>query len=165
MDDLESAVSSLPATMAEIFLALVGVVVIMLLALLPSIREPGALAAGGPLDLRGAELRIDGRKPKILIADAKGLRLAGSGERPVEIDAILDDEALSHVLEAVAADRDDLLLVIQPSGQEAAFLFDALAGKLGVRTVFQLRVDTACDYTLSPERLAACLGQGGGDTQ
>jgi hypothetical protein len=150
--------------MAEMFLALVGVVVIMLLALLPAIREPGALTAGGLLDL-GSQLRIDGQKPEILIADAKGLRFAESSERPVEIDAILDDEALSHVLKSTAATGRNLLLVIQPNGQEAAFLFGALSGRLGIPNVFQVRVDAACDYTSSRESLTACLGQGGGDRQ
>jgi hypothetical protein len=146
MDASENELSSLPATMAEIFLALVAVVIMMLLALLPAIRTPGALAPSPPFEVWNADLRIEGRSPIVAVADAQGLRLAAPDGRVVALDAILDDAPLAAGLGQAGKEGRDILLVIRPQGQEAAFLFSALAGSLDIGGVYQLRVDAGFDY-------------------
>lgn len=157
MDPSENELSSLPATMAEIFLALVAVVIMMLLALLPAIRMPGALAPSPPLEVWNADLRIHGRTATVFVAEAQGLRRGETAETVVALDAILDEEPLAAVLRQAVAEQRDILLVIRPKGQEAAFLFAALASHLGVDGMYQLRVDAGCDYLSDDDLLARCL--------
>lgn len=147
---------SLPATMADIFLALVGVVVIMLLALVPAIRTPGGLAPPPPFEVWRAGLTLDGGTPAVLLAEADGLRLIGPEERLVPLDAVLDDPDVARALEAASARGDGVLLVIRPEGQEAAFQFTALAGRLGLDGVHHLRLDHACGYVLDPALATDC---------
>jgi hypothetical protein len=154
MDGSENELSSLPATMAEIFLALVAVVIMMLLALSPAIRTPGALAPSPPFEVWNADLRIEGRIPTVLVAEAQGLRLAASAQTAVALDAILDDKALDDALRQAAKEGRDILLVIRPQGQEAAFLFSALANGLGIGGIYQLRVDADFGYLTDREMFA-----------
>lgn len=146
MDASEDELSSLPATMAEIFLALVAVVIMMLLALLPAIRTPGALAGSPPFEVWNEDLQIDGRTPTVLVAEARGLQLVAPAQSTVALDAILDDQSLADALHRAAEAGRDILLVIRPQGQEAAFLFAALASELEISGIYQLRVDAGFDY-------------------
>ena len=157
MDDLENDVSSPPATMAEVFFALIAVVIIMLLALLPAIRKPEALAAPAGAGQAGTDLRIHGSKPDEFVAEEDGLRFAK--RPPVALDRMLGDEALRAALESASKAGRDVLLVVRPRGREAAFLFDAVAHRAGVSSIYQLRVDAGCAYVADRDRLAGCRGR------
>ena len=45
---------------------------------------------------------------------------------------------------------DDILLVVAEGGQEAAFLFNSLAGMEGIGTILQLRLDPGSRYIADP---------------
>jgi len=151
----ESGVPDLPATIADVFLALVGVVVIMLLALAPLIRTPAALAGGRSIDETLAAITIDGARPLSLLADASGLGIEGQAARRVPLDRMRDDAGLAAALREAVAKGQPVLLAIAPDGQEAAFVFESLASGLGVGDYYQLRVDAACDYAIDAGR-AGC---------
>jgi hypothetical protein len=147
---------AVPLAIADIFLALVGVVIMMLLALVPALHAPGSLAAPPPLEIWRAELAVGGAQPAVLVAEEDGLRLVSQVDRLVPLDAILDDSELAAGLRAASAEPGGILLVIRSEGQEAAFLFSALAGGLGLETVHHLRLDTGCAYLLDQQLARRC---------
>jgi hypothetical protein len=150
----------LPGAMADIFLALVAVVILMLLSLLPAIRTPGGLAQRLTVAADWSNVVIEGTSPAIYIAEAAGIHIAGDDTR-VGPDDILQDRSLAEGLRAAARDRS-ILLVITPQGQESAFLIASLAGSLGIGQFYQLRVDAQCahvrDTALAPTCSAARAG-------
>lgn len=150
----------LPATVAEVFLALVGVVMLMLFALAPSVRAsaPEGPAAASSREQPRQRLLIDGQEPELLIAEAGGLRVEGAGGGLIALDRIAGDEALGARLRQATSESRPLLLVIEPDGQEAAFLFPAAASAAGVTQVRQLRVTAACPRSAdSPIPPGRCL--------
>jgi len=160
-DDAESdegGLPNLPATMADIFLALVGVVVIVLLSLAPAIRAPGALAAPPSINDTLSNVLIDGAPPLVLMAEKTGLRLREHPDRMVPLDDIRADPGLAATLRKAVADRTWVLLAIAPDGQEAAFLLEGLAGDLGLPSFYQLRLDAACGYVIDPATFACKPG-------
>ena len=144
----------LPASMADIFLALVAVVILMLLSLLPAIRAPGGLAA--PQTTAGSwdKVVIDGEKPAIYVAAGAGIERIGD-KTQTSLDDILQNQPLSSDLQT-AAQNGSILLVVQPDGQESAFLFASLMGSLGLVEFYQLRVDADCAYVRDPKLAAPC---------
>lgn len=144
----------LPASMADIFLALVAVVILMLLSLLPAIRAPGGLAA--PQAALGSwdNVAIDGEKPAIYVAASTGIERVGD-KTQTGLNDILQNQPLSSGLQT-AAQRGSILLVVQPDGQESAFLFASLMGSLGLAEFYQLRVDADCAYVRDPKLAGPC---------
>lgn len=137
--------TGVPASMADLFFALIAVVVIMLLALAPAIRSPEALAAGRQAPWR-ADLRVGGQEPLVLAAERDGLRTVGEGERLVPLDAIFADAGLKERLNDARSKRQPILLFVTPEGGETVFLLDALAASLGVTAVDQVRLDRECRF-------------------
>ncbi len=146
----------LPTSMADLFLALVAVVVIMLLSMAPAIRHPDLLKASAPAELWQMDLRIAGERPIVLAARADGLLVAGDGEMQVPLDRILDDQALAGRIGAGREAGREILLIVEPEGGEAAFLFSALAGGLGLQEFTQLRIDSGCDFALADDLRSLC---------
>lgn len=144
----------LPASMADIFLALVAVVILMLLSLLPAIQKPGGLTAPQTAEMHWKEVVIDGLKPAVYIATGADLQAVDDDTR-VGLDDVLQNQTLSNSLKAAAENRS-ILLVIEPDGQESAFLFASLMGSLGVDQFHQLRVDSACVYMRDTQRAGGC---------
>ena len=142
--DQDGGPLDLPGSMADIFLALVAVVILMLLSLLPAILKPGGLAQRQAGEPDWSNIVIDGKTPALYIAAGTDIRVV-EGEKRVGLNDILQDQGLSEGLRAVARDRS-ILLVIEPEGQESAFLFSSLAGSIGVGRFYQLRVDAQCAY-------------------
>jgi hypothetical protein len=153
MDDRNGPLD-LPASMADIFLALVAVVILMLLSLLPVIRKPGGLAAPQTVARTWDEVVIDGEKPAIYVAAGAGIEMADNKTR-IGLDDILQNQTLSHDLQTTQQGRS-ILLVIQPDGQESAFLFASLVGTLGVGEFYQLRMDPDCAYVRDTKRADLC---------
>ena len=148
MDDAGNEFTSLPGTMAEVFFALIAVVIMMLLALVPAIRNPDALAAPPVFKAAEADIRIGAEKPEKFVAGAEGLTTGRPKARTLALDRVLDDRGLEDALRAAARENRKILLVVERRGEEAAFLFDALASRAGIRSVYQLRVDAGCAYLL-----------------
>lgn len=145
---------SLPATMADIFLALVGVVIIILLSLAPAIRTPSALAAPQPVDRLLSSVTINGEAPLALLADGSGLAIEGHTGRRISLDGIRDDAELAAALQSAKAAGKPILLAIAADGQEAAFVFEGLASSLNVPDLYQLRLDGSCGYVTDRIKVA-----------
>lgn len=143
-DDL----TGLPVTMSDIFFSLVAVVIVILLSLAPLLRMPGALATQ-KANLLTSPILVDGVPPLILVAEADGLRIGQAGAL-IPLDAVLDDAGLAQLL--AAADKD-ILLIVADDGQEAAFLFNSLAGAEGTGSIRQLRLDPGCRHIADPARV------------
>lgn len=128
----------------------------MLLSLAPAIRMPGALATQ-KADVMASPILVDGQPPTIFVAEADGLRIGQQGQL-VPLDAILAD---AGVAEALRTAERDVLLIVAEGGQEAAFLFNSLAGMEGVDSILQLRLDPGCRYVADPARVG-CRPVGAG---
>lgn len=137
--------AGVPASMADLFFTLIAVVVLMLLALLPAIRTPGALAPQRESPWQ-ARLTVEGRTPLVLVARRGGLLVAGEAERSVALDRIVADPGLGDALRRAAQDGTPPLVFVTAEGGEAAFLLDALAGSLGLATLDQVRIDRDCRF-------------------
>lgn len=162
IDDIEAEdadLPELPATMADTFLALVGVVIIVLLSLAPAIQHPAALAGDPTIDEQLSAVTIDGDKPLTLLAEKAGLRISGQGGRLVPLDTVRDDVGLADMLRSAGAERQRLLLAIAPDGEETAFVFETLASALGIGSFDQLRLDQACSYVIDPAKVTCRVGQ------
>lgn len=142
--DQDGGPLDLPGSMADIFLALVAVVILILLSLLPAIQKPGGLAPQPAAEPDWGNVVIDGKAPALYVAESADIRVI-ENETRVGLNDILQDQGLSEGLRAAAQGRS-ILLVIEPEGQESAFLFSSLAGSLGVGQFYQLRVDAQCAY-------------------
>ncbi len=153
MDDRDGPLD-LPASMADIFLALVAVVILMLLSLLSAIQKPGGLTAPQAAEMHWKEVVIDGAKPAVYIASGADLQVVDDDTR-IGLDDVLQSEALSNGLREAAENRR-ILLVIEPDGQESAFLFASLMGSLGVDQFHQLRVDSGCAYMRDAKIAGGC---------
>lgn len=157
--DFADGSASLPATMADIFLALVGVVIIMLLSLIPAIRTPGGLEMLTPFEVWRSDIRFDGTRSEIVVAEEDGLRVPGDRERLVELDMILEDQDLARRLSTASEEGENILMVVLPEGQEAAFLLEALAGQLDLEALHHLRIDHACGYLRDQQLARICRGR------
>lgn len=153
----------LPASMADIFLALVAVVILMLLTLLPAIRKPGELGSPQTADLSWHRVVIDGEKPAVYVAAGAFLQV-GAGDVRVELDDILQNQALSNDLQTASQNRS-ILLVVEPDGQESAFLFASLMGSLGIGQFYQLRVEASCAHIRDSRLAGLCQHPIGGSAQ
>ncbi|MGQ3214502.1 MAG: hypothetical protein ACT6U0_16495 [Shinella sp.] len=153
----------LPASMADIFLALVAVVILMLLSLLPALQKPGGLATQRPSALSWNEIVIDGEKPAVYVAVGAGIEVADTETR-IGLDDVLQNQALLDGLRTAAQERS-ILLVVQPDGQESAFLFASLMGTLSAAEFYQLRVDSGCIYVLDPKRADLCRSSAGAEVR
>jgi hypothetical protein len=147
--------AGVPASMADLFFTLIAVVVLMLLALVPAIRTPGALNPQKEAPWR-AELEVDGRRPLVAVAERGGLRLTGEGERLVPLGTMLDDAALREALRPAVSGARPLLLLVTPEGGEAAFLFDALAARVGIAGLDQVRISRNCSFVADPSFRRFC---------
>ncbi|WP_378941123.1 hypothetical protein [Mesorhizobium sp. ANAO-SY3R2] len=154
--DHDSGPLDLPASMADIFLALVAVVILMLLSLLPAIRTPGGLASPQAAELNWSNVVIEGKTPALYVAADTNILVVENDAR-IGLDEILRNRDLSEGLRA-AAQSGNILLVIQPEGQESAFLFSSLAGSLGVDHFYQLRIDAGCTYVRDAVLARSCRG-------
>lgn len=136
----------LPASMADLFFALVAVVIFMLIALTPALRQAAPAPPLTPAEIWRSDIRLDGRRPRIVLADPAGLSVPGEPERRVALSAIPDDPGLARALTDPVARAGGILLVVDAGGEEAAFLFDALAGSLGIGRIDQVRAGAGCGF-------------------
>lgn len=151
----EDGLTALPATMSDIFFSLVAVVIVILLSLAPAIRMPGALATQ-KANLLSSPILVEDEPSLVFIAEAGGLRVQQDGERLVPLDAVLDDAALAQSLRAAGA---SVILIVEEDGQEAAFLFNSLAGAQGIASIRQLRLDPQCRHIADPVQVG-CMPSG-----
>lgn len=158
--DAQSLSGGLMVTMADIFLALVGVVVLMLLTLVPALRSDTMLAPSSPFETYQYDWLAKQAFSLLVFATDRGVSVtAGEQTRDVPLDGIFTDVPLSELIGATLdpAARTPLL-AIEPDGQEAAFLFTALAGSLGLQSLRQVRLDAGCGHVLDALLRKACLG-------
>jgi hypothetical protein len=144
IDDGDDLLGGLPASMADTFLALVGVVIIMLLSLAPALRGNPALPPEAGSEAAASE---SAGGTLAFVAEADSLRVAGKEGTATPLAAILGSAALADTLRDAAAGGRGVLLLIEPHGQEAAFLFGALAHWAGIGRIRQVRLSGPCGET------------------
>lgn len=120
---------------ADLLFTLVATVMPAVLLLLPAAQD-------APAPLPDRPIRIEGRPAALYVARADGLRLGGPEARLVPLDAIPDDLPLRARLADAAV--GPLLLLVEPEGGEAAFLFEGVLARAGVARIRQVRIAPTC---------------------
>lgn len=149
--------------LADLLFGLVAIIVPAVALMLPLIsaaagrvpaRDPQAAVA-----FVSGELKVDGAPATSILASAAGVRIRDGGDEFVELARILDDERLAGALRRLRTAGKPVLLLIEPDGQEAAFLFEAVAAAHGPDRILQVRVDPACAFVRGPDMVARCVSR------
>lgn len=146
---------------SDVLFGLVAIVIPAIAIMLPLLRA--AADAVPARDMRaavafvGSELTIEGRSADAFAAAAAGVRVRSQGDRLVPVDRILDDRGLALELGRLRQLDQPLLLLIEPEGQEAAFLLEAVAAVHGPRRIIQVRLDPACGFVRNPQLRDRCI--------
>ncbi len=144
--------------LADLLFNLVAIIVIAVIVILPTVditrkvRTPTSV-----------EFKIDGRTAKTLVATSEGIRSGAGASEFVALNHILDDEQFAMRLDRMRNRNDVLLVLIEPDGLEAAFLFESVASVHGPAQFRQVRLDFACTYARSAHGAEICPEQSGWD--
>lgn len=130
---------------ADLLFTLIAAVLPAILVLLPAMHLSGALP---PRPSRAepppAPVTVRGQSAWPIVAQRDGLRLTEASNRVVSLDAIPDDGGLRALLQRLRDAGEPLVLVIEPDGQEAAFVLEPLAAAQGPQEIQQIRADRPC---------------------
>lgn len=134
---------------ADLFFTLVAVMLPAILLLLPAARmaddAPAQRTQQMTETLARAGVNLDGVPAQLFIARADGVAFGPDGATVTALDAVQDDPALRAALSAAALRQaDPPLLLIEPGGEEAAFLFETLAAAYGPDRIAQVRLERGC---------------------
>lgn len=146
--------------LTDLFFTVAAVVLALIAVLVPSLHI--ARTVSTPPErvlerLRNAPaILVDERPAVLLIAGGTGLRLDGFD---VPLDRIPGDAALRKILAEVARSGQPLVVAITPDGQESAFLLDAVAARVGIREMSQVRVDRFCGLARGSAGAALCRAE------
>jgi hypothetical protein len=149
----EGGLAGLADPQADLFFTLVAVVLPAILLLLPAARmaqQPERQSAALADAVLTAGAKLHGADAAVFLARRDGVAFGPAGHHRVGLDAMLDDAGLKAALGSVRAAGKPLLLLIEPDGQEAAFLFDGLAAMHGPRSIAQVRLDRGCASVRGP---------------
>lgn len=132
-------------TQADLFFTLVAVMLPAILLLLPAARIADDTtvqrAQQAAEALAGAGMTLDGRTAQLFLADGAGIAYGPAASIRVPLAAIQEDPGLRRAMEAAWQDGQPLLVLIAPDGEEAAFLFDAVAARHGPARLAQIRLE------------------------
>jgi len=151
-----------PEPLSDLLFGLVALLVPVIAVLLPVMKVaadavPARDHAAASSFLRG-DLTVAGHPAAAFFAGGAGLRIRDDGDRVVAVDRMLDDQALVTRLDRAKDTQQPILLLIEPDGQEAAFLFEAIAASRGVGRLLQVRIDPACAFVRNSELASQCVG-------
>jgi hypothetical protein len=152
--------------MADLFFTLVALILPAILLMLPVVGlasgtfpEPSRRAAEALLT---ADLRVGGLPPAAFVASAEGLTIGGDVPRLITVDALFGDAVIANALAAARNAGAPVLLLVEPGGEESAFLFDSLAAEHGPPAITQVRLDDRCAFARSAPVADACAGRASG---
>lgn len=128
---------------ADLLFALIATVLPAILVLLPMLH----LATTRQSAPTSAVVAVAGRRAATIVAEATGLRIASVDNRQIALSAVPVDRGLRETLMSLRAAETPLLVLIEPSGLEAAFLLEPVAAAHGPAQIMQLRAATSCTET------------------
>jgi hypothetical protein len=151
--------------LADLLFSLVAIVVLAIIIMLPVMGRSGAPAPPSMAEsLAGSAMTLGGRAVEPFVARAAGLQI-GHNPDLIPLDAIPQDEALAAKLRDMRARGEPVVLMIDPDGTEAAFLFEPVASLNGPPSMRTVRLDRTCTHARSERLAVACRMQaaaGGG---
>ncbi|PDT90813.1 hypothetical protein CO669_07505 [Bradyrhizobium sp. Y36] len=147
-DEFDPVLASDP--LADLLLSVAAVIVLAVLAILPSLPQRDAAATEAE-----AGFQLDGRRVTPWLATGAGLAIDGSRTDPVPLDRMFSDQSLAAALQVMQRSDGPLVLFIAPDGNEAAFQFEAIASRHGIRQIHQVRLEPGCERAI----VAHCMRQ------
>jgi hypothetical protein len=138
-DDVGFALYTDP--LSDLLLSVAAIIVLAVIVLLPAARF-SASEAGKLTD--HTAITFQGQAVQPLFATPRGLQIGPGTADTIPVDRILDDQRLTVRLQHMRETGEALLLVIEPEGFEAAFLFEAVTSIYGPKRSWQIRLDTPC---------------------
>jgi hypothetical protein len=147
--------------LSDLLFGLVAIVIPAVALMLPLIRMAAdsvpARDGQASVSFASGELTFEGGVGASFFATGEGLRIPGEGNRTVQVDRLLDDRQLAALLRRLKERSEALLLLIEPEGQETAFLFEAVAAVHGPPRMLQVRLDPACAFVRNPDLFRQCV--------
>lgn len=146
--------------LSDLLFGLVAIVIPAVAVMMPLMQvAAGALPERerqAVVSFLGNKFVVDGKSASSILLGKDGLRLQAEGDQLVTLDRILDDPRLVAHLEQTKRREQPLLLLIEPDGQEAAFLLETVLAARGPSRVFQVRIDSACSFIHNPALFENC---------
>jgi hypothetical protein len=127
--------------LSDLLLSVAAIIVLAVIVVLPAARFSVSTAGKLP---DHPQMTFQGQAIQPLFATPHGLRMGSGTADTIPADRILDDQRLAARLQHMREAGEALLLVIEPEGFEAAFLFEAVTSIHGPKRSWQIRLDTAC---------------------
>ncbi|GMO22148.1 hypothetical protein [Bradyrhizobium sp. TM233] len=153
-DEFDPVLASDP--LADLLLSVAAVIVLAVLAVLPSLPQRNASTAGAigalPADV---DFQLEGRRVTPWLATRAGLAIDGSPANLIPLDRMFLDQSLTAALQGVQRANARLVLFIAPDGNEAAFQFEVIASRHGIRRMRQVRLEAGCERAI----VAHCMRQ------
>lgn len=147
--------------LADLLFGLVAILIPIFALLLPAMYMVSD-AASSPAETTDARLmqqdvRIRGAPARRFLARAAGLQIAATdGALLIPLDRMLDAPALADALRNAREADAPVLLMIEPDGFEAAFLFEQTAARSQLTKIYQLRLDADCAFVRAASLMAGC---------
>lgn len=145
-DEFDPVLASDP--LADLLLSVAAIIVLAVLAILPSLPQRTASATEAQTGFQ-----LDGRRVTPWLATSAGLAIDSSPTNLVPLDRMFSDQTLAAALQGMQPANEPLVLFIAPDGSEAAFQFEAIASRHGVRQIRQVRLEPGCERAI----VAHCL--------
>lgn len=142
--------------LTDILFGAIAVLFVALMTIAPALdglRSEAAVAASGaspPMVVH------EGAPLTLLLATATGIRHGEGAMALAPLDGLADDRGLRARL--TAGDRR-LALLIEPGGEEAAFVLDPILAAAQVSSLLQLRLATRCSDDAGHVDLHRCLAR------
>lgn len=132
--------------LSDLLLSVAAIIVLAVIVVLPAVRTASDTPDNNPASRPPGDtvLTLRGQAIEPFFATQHGLRMNAPPGNIVPVDQILDDRQLAEKLRYMRDAGEPLLLIIEPDGFEAAFLFEATASLNGPKRSWQIRLDTAC---------------------
>jgi hypothetical protein len=133
--------------LADLLLSVAAIIVLVVIAILPTIpRHPSANADGARL-LKESNFRFEGRSVDPILATEQGLVVGPSPTRVIPVSQIFFDTELVAMLGRMRSANATIVLLIESNGLEAAFQFEVIANRYGPKRIHQIRLESGCNVT------------------
>ena len=149
--------------LADLLLSVAAIVVLAVIVIIPTTRPSfrGGVGSGEAL-VKSTHLRAGKLPVEPILATSHGLIIDADRSAPVPVDQILDSQRLISKLEHMRDTGEPLVLLIDPDGFEAAFLFGTMASAHGPSMLRQVRLDPTCTHVRTPAILPGCNSSAAG---
>lgn len=141
--------------LSDILFSAIAVLFVALMAIAPALKTRANDAASPSKQTRPSTALYAGRPIALLVATPDGIRFGDNGTAFAPLDTLDSDARLLAFLAKSGDDR--LTLLIEPGGEEAAFVLDPVLAARHVAAILQMRLLAPCALANGALDLNTCL--------